>query len=333
MELDKSLQDNAKMKDFFILLSKGERTVKDWQSCQDAMGLTPLHYALILGNDKIFIDMVKSKFRFFSKSDYQKYERECPYDLCIWMDYLHKDYIDSLFIYISYEAKMLTSMIKAEKAHLFVQNRGIDVNKRMESIQRKRIRMAEKQRYRGLYAEKNKLDSILDNRHMLEQTKKDIEDTIAELEYELEQLLLKKRKEWKQQSEKLKKSDDLFEKRIREIIANPSLLLEYLSLEAQEWRCFTYQNISFYIPNSWNISQKSTGENKAKENIEDENTITKPYGNKWFSPRTKHDRKALKNEYRELAKKYHPDHNNSMCATAIFQDILAERMQILEAYK
>lgn len=54
-------------------------------------------------------------------------------------------------------------MIKIEKAHLFVQNRAIEMSRKMESVQRKRIRLAKQKKYQGILAEENKLHRILDN--------------------------------------------------------------------------------------------------------------------------------------------------------------------------
>lgn len=332
MKLEQIVLENQKMRDYFDLLSKGQKLDTQWKECRDAMGFTPLHYALILGNDKNFLSMVKAKFRFFSKEQYQVYEKTCPYDLCVWAEYLNKDYTEDIFLYTSYEAKCLSAMIKIEKAHLFVQKRAIEMSRKMESVQRKRIRAARQKRYYGLPDEERRLYDILDNRRVLEQAKMDIENTLIDLENELEQLYIGKRKSWKEQAQKLRTSENAFDKKIREIIGNPYNLLAYLLLEREQWCKFYYLNCEIFIPKDWNITEQKAFDRKTKTNKCDEGAVHKPYGDKWFSPAAYRDRNTLKAEYRELGKKYHPDNNNDLDTTAIFQDILAERMEILEAY-
>lgn len=52
--------------------------------------------------------------------------------------------------------------------------------------------------------------------------------------------------------------------------------------------------------------------------------VEKPFGDSWFSPNAHSDPAALKKEFRELAKKYHPDVSNEALATVIFKEISAE---------
>lgn len=70
--------------------------------------------------------------------------------------------------------------------------------------------------------------------------------------------------------------------------------------------------------NSTNNSSKQ--ERKAK--------VTRPYGNSWFSPEAYKDYQKLRVEYKELAKKYHPD--NKLGSEEIFKEINAERELIME---
>lgn len=97
MDLKQRMQDNIKMKEYFEILSNGKKIDDTWKECRDALGFTSLHYALILGKDKLFIDMIKSKFRLFSKEQYRVYETQCPYDLCVWAEYLGKSYTEDIF--------------------------------------------------------------------------------------------------------------------------------------------------------------------------------------------------------------------------------------------
>lgn len=167
----------------------------------------------------------------------------------------------------------------------------------------------------------------------LEREKRDIESTLYDLESELEQLLINKRKYWNEQAKNLRYSESVFDKKIREIIGNPYLLLRYLVLEREKWKSFRYFKSEIFIPNDWNISQKTDFQDENVEKNIEEESVCKPYGDKWFSPQARRDRNVLRREYRELGKKYHPDNNKNPNVTTIFQDIMAERMEILSNYK
>ena len=57
----------------------------------------------------------------------------------------------------------------------------------------------------------------------------------------------------------------------------------------------------------------------------------KTYGNNWFSPEAYINLDVLKEEYRILSKKYHPD--NNLGAKNIYLEIQAERNKIYESLK
>lgn len=48
------------------------------------------------------------------------------------------------------------------------------------------------------------------------------------------------------------------------------------------------------------------------------------FGDSWFSEKARTDMEVLKKEFRELAKKYHPDVSTGVQAADIFKEISAE---------
>ena len=59
-------------------------------------------------------------------------------------------------------------------------------------------------------------------------------------------------------------------------------------------------------------------------------SVKKPYGDSWFSPEAHRSVHKLREEYRALAKRYHPDVCKRTDSKEIFQDILNEQAQLLE---
>ena len=80
------------------------------------------------------------------------------------------------------------------------------------------------------------------------------------------------------------------------------------------------------VPQTWDVIIESV-----KKDVDDITYPQKPYGDSWFSEDAHKNIFSLKKEYHLLAKKYHPDHCKHMKAKEIFQDILAERAEILES--
>ena len=67
---------------------------------------------------------------------------------------------------------------------------------------------------------------------------------------------------------------------------------------------------------------------RAKEQAAE--SVAMPTSDGWFSPAAHHDLALLKKEYRELVKIYHPDVSDNRRATIIIQQIMMERAEILE---
>ena len=77
--------------------------------------------------------------------------------------------------------------------------------------------------------------------------------------------------------------------------------------------CCAFVRTTF--PNRWILSEE-----KHEETIE----LERPFGDSWFSEKAHTDVEMLKKEFRELAKKYHPDVSAEAQAADIFKEISAE---------
>lgn len=115
---------------------------------------------------------------------------------------------------------------------------------------------------------------------------------------------------------------------ILKLAKNIELYERFLTVKSYELKNILMGNIWIGIPKEWNIIEDIS-------DIEDDSDLLfpkKPYGNEWFSKEAHTDLAILKKEYRILVKKYHPDQFKHIRAKEIFQDIMAEREEILDSY-
>lgn len=333
--MDKSelLELNRQMERVFLQIENNKMPEESWKNMHDSLYFTPLHYALLLGKYELFQKLLNRKFRFGSKEEYQRFEKNNVHDLAFLAEYLETEFANDVFMVTSYEIKTIQRMLSLEKFHLKVQSGAIDANRKLEQITRKRIHAARKARNDWVYnEEQNRLYDIMSNRSELEHALYDIKNHLHDLEDELEDLIFKSKSERRKKVEEFRDSRNFFDMRIRELIRNPQILREIFCLNNVEWTDYFINGIRLAIPAKWIEAEKCDSKVFEQDIGLKWYNIEKPYGDKWFSTDAYHSREALKDEYRELAKKYHPDHFQYANAKEIFQDILSEKMEILESF-
>ncbi|MCR4675040.1 MAG: hypothetical protein K5675_08520 [Lachnospiraceae bacterium] len=317
---------------------------------QDDLGLTPLHYALILRRDDVVLRMLKQKD---------------------WSDYVSPFPKDKL-ISILYDPVFLTSilyddldMIEEVFASCAKEARPINRSlKRMESfiyIQRKMMREhpEEAMKYARMIA--------------------DYEDMQHEMEEELYQMAKRRMEEARRHAAIIIETNHPFAKYLLHMYLSKDAIFYSIADTISEHRLYKFKdkyfisslehnlNLSYYewrngeiynheflkADTEVSIHQKDaasyfdgeTFENpdrRAQKEKEKEERRRKfeearaafeaslEVNNGWFTEEAKHDINLLKKEYRILVKTYHPDASENKSATAIMQQIQIERAEILE---
>lgn len=337
VETSEFFEKNQEMLNIFLKIRDGEIPHEDWRDKQDSIGFTPLHYAVMLQDKDIITTMLKFKFQFCGKKGYQQYQKKNVHDLVVWSEYLGLNLADEIFMRTSYEATTISRTITIEKAHLKAHEALLSMAKQSEGLFRRQMAAAKKRRDYPAYEKARR--SLREAPNVIRNGEKglrDIKENIRELNGELEELLSRNRSERKGRLRQFVKSKDPIDMKVREILNRPDILVSILSFSAREYTICYWHNVRLAVPKNW-ISESDRQFFAETENTTEREKVQKPYGNSWFSPEAHKDRSILKNEYRELAKKYHPDRyageEDSAEATKIFQEILGERMDILESLR
>lgn len=100
----------------------------------------------------------------------------------------------------------------------------------------------------------------------------------------------------------------------------PDLVGAQVSMIAS-WRLYTTDGGFFYMASEGEIESHRPSEDNANEETIG---LERLFGDSWFSEKARTDMEVLKKEFRELAKKYHPDVSTEVQAADIFKEISAE---------
>lgn len=175
---------------------------------------------------------------------------------------------------------------------------------------------------------------------------KEIEMEIAEVENELYDFVTQEVKTAKETAEQLLNCDDEYIKLLISLIKSPNKISSIL--DSVSSKMYVYGKKAFILSENETINlpyinmpcdnvsddfMSFWSEEASETDAENQVCIEKPYGDSWFSPKAHTDEKTLKEEYRNLAKIYHPDIAKAKESEAIFKEINNERADILDTFE
>ena len=178
----------------------------------------------------------------------------------------------------------------------------------------------------------------------------EIQQAIVDIDYEIQELTEDAMISAMDTIHRLKESNHPLIKYLFCLFSDSGLLYRVTSAGQKRFRLYQYHGFAFVTLSEIHIDlpyfeedsereeNYSRTEHKANRDSHEkeqsasaEGPIIKPYGTSWFSPQAHCDMKKLKEEYRILAKKYHPDVCRHIRSQQIFQEISNERADILES--
>lgn len=292
---------NRKMREIFRQIKEGKSALSQEQlSCTDSMGLTPYHYALILGNQELCSKLMKSIHApIFGKTDI--------YDLFSLAVYKGLPYADlgKVIIRTDETAKKLKKAITAIRAE------GI-ASATVETFITVTVQMADG--YKP-YLDENSKDA-------LSKTYKNVDSSIKDAENELYSYMFKVISETKQRITRRNQSKDPWVRYLHHLYSDPEYF-EKMLFHDGEWTLYRTGNGFHYMA--------PKGEIEAHNPPEEAPRISqKRFGDSWFSESAHENIEVLKKEFRALAKEYHPDASSDSKTTELFQEISAEYEQLQE---
>lgn len=339
---------NFRMKKVYEQIRKGDIPPKEWLEWTDSLGLSALHYAIILKQEDIINQIL----------DLKSWNTKSPViapDIPELFDYTVLACISGVqnrATVFQKTSDLIAAQLRSRKAlqqRMWFKERKLDIQNAAVQKAKDNIRLARKNNMPNAVLEyQEKLEVLLGRRYETTQEINEIKQSIFYIDFEIQEITRDALIASANVVYQLRSSTDPFVQYVLHLFSDPHLVFRVLCGTPGECRLYNYHGFFFATLTEIQIElpyfeinsekrysrqteNKTNGDSRttSKTGTKDD-PIVKPYGSSWFSPRAHQDIKKLKEEYRTLAKMYHPDICRHTCSTQIFQEILNERAKILE---
>lgn len=343
---------NARMKRVYDLLKSGEMPPEEWLEWTDSLGLTPLHYAIALHQERLVEQLLEKrtwKSRVFGQDGDEASELM---DYTVLACYAG---LSNRALVFQQTSDLVAAQMRSRKAlerRLWMKQRKLDIQettiKQAKDILRQ-ARHTDNVPYDRVCELEGKIETASSLREETLLEIDEINQAISDIEYEIRELTEDAMINAADAIQRLRTSGNPLVQYLLRLFSEPSMLLHLLADCQGACRLYIHGTATFVTPADVQINlayeeESPAQEEKHQEKHSDEQRqwerqtegkaadepVVKPYGNSWFSPQAHRDMKKLKEEYHALAKQYHPDKCQHPRSKEIFQEILNERADILE---
>lgn len=328
LRLFKGIYSNQMMQRVFDLIQADKDLDKNWLKFSDSMGLTPLHYALILWKDASVEKLLKAK-------TWQPIFVENDAEINGCYDYINLAQFkqsSACYSVLSTLSDLMQTFSKSKK----VMERKVAAwsafLKGQEMMRSRLINVARSSAAEGNY-DCDDLKEKLENLNQIMQTTQehiyDLNAALAELDEEMRACASDLLSSAQNACDLWTQSSSPIIAYLVRLYSEPDFLYNFLHRDPTEYELYHYGKFYFVAPKDSGIVSEDTVETSETEQDMYE-PIKKPYRDSWFSPAAHSDINTLRHEYHDLAKEYHPDVSSHINSTQIFQDILQEYADIID---
>lgn len=334
---------NCRMSEVYHAVRLGKKLNPSWYAWQDDLGFTVLHYAILLKKEDLVADLL----------DKREWLAEPTVIGSRAMDYIVLAKLMGLSncdLILQKASEPLVTLYRSQKAlkrQLWLRERQLD-------YQQAAIRSAKKRIHQARYAPaddkpdinlaeyEEKYELCIDKMHETKERIRELKESISEIGSEIEKLTASLMAQATDMAHELSTSADPFLHFLYQFYIDPALREHVLKDCSGESFLYSYSGSEFAVPadilldlphRTVQIYSNRNREDAScafQQHAQQDPPIVRPFGDCWFSPAARQSTKVLKEEYHRLAKQYHPDICNDRRGQQIFQEILNERMEILE---
>lgn len=324
----KGVYSNQMMQRIFDLIQTDQNLDKNWLNLSDGMGLTPLHYALILWKDTTVEKLLTAKTwqPVFAENNT---EINGVYDYINLAQFKQSSACYSVLFALSDLMQAFSRSKKTMERKIAAWSAFLKGQEMMRSGLINRARSASTEDDYDYDDIKEKLDNL---KEIMESTQARIcvlNAALAELDEEMRACASNLLSSAQKASSSWTQSSSSIIAYLVRLYSDPELLYDSLHRAPSEYELYHYGRFYFVAPKDSGIVSEDAVETAetAQDTYE---PIDKPYGDSWFSPAAHSNINTLRQEYRKLAKEYHPDVSSHASSTQIFQDILQEHADIID---
>lgn len=331
---------NQQMQAAFKVLCEGGEITEKQLHLRDGLGLTPLHYAMILQNTEALSDILCRKNWSEETQHLKKTWLRDIYDYQVLA--CAKPELDrpELFYHVNPDVKSISEIILKLKQQEDEMYQALI--KLSDTIREAEWRL-HKMESEG--ADVFEVEPLKQNLWEMYDSSKELNSALEELPQQLENAEKERNRIYKaavtksrEVLERLRRDDNPVIQLFLQLYENKEDLVnlarvfsdfgDYSSVRMYQWGSFYFilpETIPLNLPyRTVRITTDGIDDNGI---LEHSDGVTRPYclyGDSWFSPQAHTDILTLKSEYRNLAKQYHPDVCGEIYAEELFQEILNE---------
>lgn len=342
IELFRGIYSYHMMQGVYSAIKNSEDFHPAYQRFRDGVGLTPLHYAIIMKNEKAVSAMLKNS-KWFSAAPLNSDELFAKFYNYLTLAYAKQlPYYDDILIGTNNELIILKRNIKFKSNELKFQNvicklQNVSMSTHLSMYRQQRRSRADEEKLQKL------VNSMLNLSESIEYAHENAENIVAALEDYIEEFKCIVEDRLSEAVEILNESQasgDPLVRYLYRLYFEPDFFEQVLfaAQNNQPMHLYVHKGFYFVAPEfaeinlppleAQNTQKKKSAKAEPKKKAASQHTPI--YGNSWFSSHAHHDADILKSEYRKLAKQYHPDVSDLEDSTRLFQSISAEYKELLE---
>ena len=336
------------MKKVYTAIIQGEKLENDLIDIYDGLGLTPLHYQLILNSDNVD-DIIDSKkwskdFLYLINSS----ELAEIYDYGLLATIKHYSKLDDIFEYTDPKISSLKdNLIRLREEENSAATAIDSIDKCLWDARRQMSRLKENGDFSAISNLKNSIEELDNSKTKAEKMWMECMQKISKLNDEINSEIENKKYKVLHNLKKLTTNNLPLINLLLELYENTdnnnNLKSVLFNDNQHSFNVYNYDGHSFLLPDNfvlnlpfYKIETRDDGtvfqmieNSKEKENF----TTGKLYGSSWFSSEAKTNQETLVSEYRKLVKLYHPDVCQKEFASKYFVEITEEYELILSNLK
>lgn len=335
------------MKKVYTAILNGEELETKYIDISDGLGLTPLHYQLILNNNKVD-DIIALKkwsedFLYLKSNELTKI-----YDYSLLATIKHYSKLDNIIEYTDLKiAKLSENLIRLREEESSAAAAIESINKCLYDARRQMSRLKENGDFSAISNLKNSIEELDNSKTKAEKMWMECMQMISKLNDEIIAEIENKKYKTLNNLSILTTADSPLINLLLKLYENIDVKNNLKNILFNENQCcfniYNYDGHSFLLPDNFvlnlpfykiEIRDDGTVFQMIENSKEKENSSTgKPYGNSWFSSAAKSNQETLVSEYRKLVKIYHPDVCQEEFASKYFVEITEEYELILSNLK
>lgn len=336
------------MKKVYTAIIQGEILENDLIDIYDGLGLTPLHYQLILNSNNVEDIIVSKKW-----SEDFLYLKNSPelteiYDYGLLATIKHYSKLDDIFEYTDPKiANLKDTLIRLREEEKSANDAIASIDKCLYDARRQMSRLKENGDFSAISDLKNSIEELESSKTKAEKMWMECMQMISKLNDEIIAEIENKKYKVLHNLKKLTTSNLPLINLLLELYENTDINNNLKSILFNENQCcfnvYNYYGHTFLLPDNFvlnlpfykiEIRDDGTVFQMIENSKEKENFATgKLYGSSWFSSEAKINQETLVSEYRKLVKLYHPDVCQEEFASKYFVEITEEYELILSNLK